>query len=101
MTQAKYTLRIVEQDVQFRFLTLNKIPVRSRRSITRGCDVPVKLCGCAFDALERRKVQLEPDGLLPGLRQQLCDGSIGPPLISRSEIHFRVLLQKYLTGTRR
>ena len=57
----------------------------------------MEFCGCAFNALERRKVQLEPDSLLPRLREQLCDGSFGAPLIPRSQIQFRVLLQKHLT----
>ena len=57
---------------------------------------PVELGGCPFDALERGKVQLEPNSLLPGLRQQVCNGGFGACLAPCSKVNFRVLLQKHL-----
>lgn len=56
----------------------------------------MELFGRVFDAPERGEVQLEPDGLLPGLSQQLRDGGFGPCLVSRSDIHLGILFQKRL-----
>ena len=57
-----------------------------------------ELLGGFANRREAREVELQKHGLLPRRRFELSDCSVGLRSVSRSEIHFSVVLQENFDG---